>query len=272
MPTPTLLLQLNRALAEFYSPGLATETLIARTFALTSRLLDFSLNSHGVLDHATGELHANFDCELPALADAFVAFGRHMRKYAPFRFDPHLNDGKPYSARDFYGQTAFRDLDIYQEVYRPMRFTDHCFVHVPSSTGSTVFVGFMRDGRPFDADEKQLLAAIQPHLANGRELAHALTSAKDLLVTPELFGRVGFTPRQSEVLFWLTQGKDTSDIARILRLRADSVRRLLQAVYAKLGVNHRGAATVKAIALARQLLTTEPSARTGVLLHVATRT
>jgi DNA-binding CsgD family transcriptional regulator len=264
--------ELNLALVEFYAPGLATDTLIARTFALTSRLLEFSLNSHGVIDHATGVLSAHFDCELPGLAGAFEAFGRLMGKHAPFRFDPQLNDGKPYSARDFYGQAAFRDLDIYQEVYRPMRFTDHCFVHVPSSAGSTVFVGFMRDGRPFDADEKALLAAIQPHLRNGRVLAHALTAAKDLPITPEYFTRAGFTPRQSEALYLLTQGKDTSDIARILSLRADSVRRLLQGVYAKLGVNHRGAATVKAIALARRLHDAAPSAGSGVLLHVATRT
>src|ERR1700710_2013077 len=109
------------ALAEFYAPGLAADTLVERTFALTARLLPFALNSHGVIDEATGVLSAHFDCALPGLDDAFAAFGRHMGKYAPFRFDPEVNGGKPFSARDFYAETAFNDLDIYQEVYRPMR-------------------------------------------------------------------------------------------------------------------------------------------------------
>jgi hypothetical protein len=71
-----------------------------------------------------------------------------MAKHAPFRFDPSFNGGKPFSARDVYSRAAFQDLDIYQEVYRPMRLVDHCFVHVPTGRDTIVFIGFLRDGRP----------------------------------------------------------------------------------------------------------------------------
>ena len=102
-----------------------------------------------------------------------------MAKYAPFRFNPAVNTGKPFSARDFYTAPAFRDLDIYQDVYRPMRLTDHCFMHVPTAPDTIVFVGFLRDGRPFDRAEKELLELVQPHLASGRRLASAVTAAED---------------------------------------------------------------------------------------------
>lgn len=258
------------ALVDFYSPGLDAETLVERTFALTSRLLPFSLNSHGVVDEATGVLSAHFDTPLPGLDDAFGAFGRLMGKYDAFRFDPRFADGKPFSARDVYSQTAFKDLDIYQEVYRPMRFVDHCFMHVPSSAGASVFVGFLRDRRPFDDKEKAILSELQPHLANGRALAIAVSASKQLPLSPELFASAGFTTRQSEALYWLTQGRGTFDIATTLRLRPDSVRRLLQGVYEKLGVTHRAAATVRAITLARRIHEADGSAR-SVLLRVPTR-
>jgi DNA-binding CsgD family transcriptional regulator len=245
--------RLHAALADFYAPGLAAHTFVDRAFALTSQLLPSSLNSHGVIDQKTGVLTANFDCTPPGLADAFAAFGRHMAKYAPFRFDPSVNSGKPFSARDFYSRPAFHDLDIYQEVYRPMGLDDHCFLHVPTGSDSIVFVGFLRDGRPFDRGEKELLGLVQPHLSNGRKLALAMTAAEDTPLSPELFAGVGFTPRESDVLYWLTRGKLNEEIARILHLRADSVSRHLQTIYEKMGVEHRVAATIRALDLARKL-------------------
>lgn len=244
---------LHAALVDFYAPGLAADTLVDRIFALTSSLLSFSLNSHGVIDAKTGALTANFDATPPGLADAFAAFGRYMAKYTPFRFDPSANGGLPFSARDFYGKIAFEDLDIYQEVYRPMRLDDHCFVHVPSGPESVVFVGFLRDGKPFDEREKGLLRTLQPHLANGRRLALAMTAAEDTPIAPELFARAGLTPRECDVLYWLTRGKSNAEIASLLRLRGDSVSRHLHSIYDKMGVDNRVAATIRALELARRL-------------------
>jgi len=244
--------ELGAALADFYRPGLDTDTYVDRTFALTARLLRFDLNSHGTVDNRSGTLSAHFDSTPPGLADAFAAFGRHMRKYQAFRFDPATNEGRPFSARDFYSKPAFENLDIHQEVYRPMRLADHCFVHVPTDALSTVFVGFMRD-EPFDRNEKALLELLQPHLANGRAIAFAASAVRDLPIAPELFLRAGYTPRECDVLFWLTRGKSNEDMAHLIGIRADSVSRHLRAIYEKLGVEQRVAATLRALELARRL-------------------
>ncbi|OJY23026.1 MAG: hypothetical protein BGO98_46410 [Myxococcales bacterium 68-20] len=260
----------DAALADFYAPGLTANSFVDRAFSLISRLVPGALNSHGIIDAETGVLSANFDCAPPGLADAFEAFGRHMAKYAPFRFDPAVNGGKPFSARDFYSGPAFRDLDIYQEVYRPMRLVDHCFVHVPAGPGATVFVGLLRDSRPFTPMEKELLTLVQPHLAHGRRMAFAITAA-GAIVSPDLFAGAGFTPRESDVLYWLTQGKSNDEIAKILRLRADSVSRHLQNIYDKLGVEHRVAATIHALDLARKLHAEARARQGGVMLTISTR-
>ncbi|AKV00260.1 Two-component response regulator [Labilithrix luteola] len=263
--------KLNAALAEFYSPGLAADTFVDRAFALASRLVSSSLNTVGVLGRDKGALSANFDHTPPGLEDAFTAFGVHMGKYTPFRFDPTVNDGKPFSARDFFSRSAFDDLDIYQEVYRPLGLADHCFVHVPTAPDTVVFLGLLRDGRPFDRAEKELLGLIQPHLSNGRKLALAVTAAENAPLAPELFAAVGFTPRESDVLYWLTRGKSNDEIAKILRMRADSVSRHLHTIYEKMGVEHRVAATIGAVELARKLRAESLSVRGGGILLTVPR-
>lgn len=270
VPAETQLKNLCIALEDFYAPGLDMDTFVGRAFALTSCVIPCALNSHGEIDRATRVLAANFDSHPAGLEDAFAAFGRLMGKYAPFRFDPALNAGRPFSARDFYSASAFRDMDIYGEVYRPMGYVDHCFVHVPSEAEKIVFVGFLRDGRAFDQKEKELARLLQPHLANGRQLARSVTAARDVPVTPEIFAEAGFTPRESDVIYWLTQGKSNDEIAMLLHIRADSVSRHLHAICEKMGVEHRIAAACQALALARQAHARR-AMDGGVSLKVATR-
>lgn len=252
MPNGPRLREMSSALADLYAPGLAAENFVDRTFALTSRLIPLVLNSHGLLDTATGHLSAHFDHHPRGLEGAFAAFGTVMHKYAPTRFDASTNAGRPFSVRDFFSRPALRDLDLYQEVYRPMGYQDHCLMHIRTDPGSTVYVGFFRDDGVFTTREKNMLELLQPHLSNARRLAHAATAGREVPLVPEVFCRQGFTPRESDVIFWLAQGKANDEIATILRIRPDSVSRNLQAIYDKMGVYHRVAATLHALELARR--------------------
>lgn len=253
MPNSQHLRDLGAALADLYASGLEADNYVDRAFQVTSHLIPLVLNTHGVIDTSTGHLEANFDRHPPGLANAFEAFGGLMHKYAPTRFDPATNAGRPFSLRDFYSKPALHDLDIFQEVYRPMGYEDHCFVHVRTDPGTTVFVGFFRDNGMFSKAEKDMLEILQPHLSNARRLAYAATLAKDAPLSPDLYARAGFTPRESDVIHWLTQGKSNDEIATILRIRSDSVSRNLQTIYDKMGVEHRVAATLHALSLARRI-------------------
>jgi DNA-binding NarL/FixJ family response regulator len=64
---------------------------------------------------------------------------------------------------------------------------------------------------------------------------------------------LGLTPRAAEALLWLAQGKTNSDIAMILGITESTVKKHVQEIFEKLGVETRGAATVRALeALASQ--------------------
>ena len=65
--------------------------------------------------------------------------------------------------------------------------------------------------------------------------------------TAEPLAKLGLTPRAAEALLWLAQGKTNSDIATILGITESTVKKHVQEIFEKLGVETRGAATVRAL-------------------------
>ena len=245
------LVRFSRVLAELTAPGLNAANYAARAFRLLGRLVPNELSGLGTCSPADGGLTASFDQHLTGMETSFTAFGALMHRHAPFRFDPAVHGGRPYSMPDCYGRRRFHDLDIYQEVHQPMGFTDHGFVYVPSADGAVVFFGLFRAGGDFTPHEKEMLTLAQPHLANLRQLASALTAAREIPLEPGLFESLGLTPRECEVIYWLTQGKTNLEVALLLRVRADTVSSYLRAIYEKLNVENRVAATLVALERAR---------------------
>jgi DNA-binding NarL/FixJ family response regulator len=58
--------------------------------------------------------------------------------------------------------------------------------------------------------------------------------------------RFGLTPREAEVLYWLTLGKTNRDISTILGLSARTVNKHLEQVFQKMGIDNRTSAAVMA--------------------------
>lgn len=67
------------------------------------------------------------------------------------------------------------------------------------------------------------------------------------LAGPEPLQALGLTPREAEVLFWLTQGKTSPEIGVILGAALNTVKKHVQNVFQKLGVENRTAAAVRAL-------------------------
>ncbi|HEX4265398.1 MAG TPA: response regulator transcription factor [Verrucomicrobiae bacterium] len=67
--------------------------------------------------------------------------------------------------------------------------------------------------------------------------------------SPEPLLKLGLTPRATETLLWLAQGKTNADIATILGITESTVKKHVQEIFEKLGTETRGAATVRALEL-----------------------
>ncbi len=75
----------------------------------------------------------------------------------------------------------------------------------------------------------------------------------DASVIDSLGGALGLTAREAEVLYWVVQGKINRDIADIVGASPATVKKHLEHVFAKLGVETRTAAAAMAMNRIRQI-------------------
>ncbi len=99
--------------------------------------------------------------------------------------------------------------------------------------------------KPVKVDD--LLGAIRVRLARRQQaIAAAVTGARKP-AQPSDLAALGLTDRQNEVLFWLIEGKGNADIATILGMAQATVKKHLEHIFAKLGVENRTAAIMTAL-------------------------
>jgi DNA-binding CsgD family transcriptional regulator len=69
----------------------------------------------------------------------------------------------------------------------------------------------------------------------------------------EAFASLQLTPREAEVLFWISQGKSNHDIGVILGAKTATIRKHAEHIFAKLNVENRTAAAVTALETCRSV-------------------
>lgn len=94
-------------------------------------------------------------------------------------------------------------------------------------------------------DKSELLRAIRTRLARAEQLARRPVEPNFDSPAPLL--SLGLTPRVAEVLLWVAQGKTNSDIGSILGISESTVKKHLLEIFAKLSVETRSAATLRAL-------------------------
>jgi DNA-binding NarL/FixJ family response regulator len=89
-----------------------------------------------------------------------------------------------------------------------------------------------------------LLRAIESRLR--RSEVQAAYEFKPNFSSAEPLLNLGLTPRAAEALLWLAQGKSNADIASILGVTESTIKKHVQEMFSKLGVETRAAAMVRA--------------------------
>jgi DNA-binding CsgD family transcriptional regulator len=69
----------------------------------------------------------------------------------------------------------------------------------------------------------------------------------------EAFASLKLTPREAEVLFWISQGKSNHDIGVILGAKTGTICKHVEHIFGKLNVENRTAAAVVALETYRSL-------------------
>ncbi len=95
------------------------------------------------------------------------------------------------------------------------------------------------------ASVSDLLAAVAARFA--REAARPPAPFKPDFSSAAPLEALGLTPREAEVLLWVAQGKSNAEIGTILGSTENTVKKHLQNLFEKLGVDSRNAATLRAL-------------------------
>ena len=111
----------------------------------------------------------------------------------------------------------------------------------------------LRSGMNLGADDyltkpvanADLVQAIETRLRRTEQKANR--EFKPDFSSSEPLQKLGLTPRAAEALLWLAQGKTNLDIATILGITESTVKKHVQEMFEKLGVETRGAAAVRAL-------------------------
>mgnify|MGYP003674495518 CR=1 FL=1 len=223
-----------------------------RAFRFLEKLIPAEFIAFGSLDLKSQQLDIGFNESVSEFPKAMDAFGALMGKYDLFKWDPEVNKGDPFARSDFFSRRQFRQLDVYEEVYKRLGIDDHCAVYVPGTQGEVAFFGIERaKGPDYTAAERQLLGLAQGHLGNARELAKANSVLSHRGADPAPLAGQGLTNREAEVLAWIAEGKSNEEIAILLSLQLYTVKGYVKTIFKKIGAPNRLAAALWALRVSR---------------------
>ena len=186
-----------------------------------------------------------------------ACFDRHFSEHPLVRFHAYGGGQGAHRISDSVPFTRFRHTALYDEYYRRIGI-DHA-VAVPLEVDRDTLVSFVLNRRRRDFSDRDcaVLDLVRAPLGQIYRLARALERAQAALAKAPvpMFEsiddlRPGVSPlttRENEVLRWVAAGKTDRDIADLLGCSHRTVQKHLERVYAKLGVETRTAAVMRAL-------------------------
>jgi DNA-binding CsgD family transcriptional regulator len=160
-------------------------------------------------------------------------FWSEVAPYAPIHQSALRGTRGAMKISDFGSRSEVRNSRYYNLWMRPFGVAHILEVELEAPAGRTRTFHFDRHGgRDFTERDRAVLDLLQPHLSRLQDPA-----------APEL------THREREVLACVARGLTNAQVAQELWLAPSTVRKHLENVYAKLGVNTRTAAVARFLGL-----------------------
>jgi DNA-binding CsgD family transcriptional regulator len=143
------------------------------------QLIATDLTSFNEVDVASGQ---NRTLVAPAGADRFPGseevFERHVREHPYVVHVRRFEDGQAHRLSDFMGRGDFRRLAIYNEYYRRIGTEHQVAVALPFAAPWVRGIALSRASRDYSDHERDLLAALAPHMVQAYENAEILAGTR----------------------------------------------------------------------------------------------
>lgn len=186
----------------------------------------------------------NFRLAFAALPDAFSALARHSHEH-PLGMTSFKEGFEP-AARisDHLSATAFHDTGLYQEFYRKLRVEDQLVLKLSIEPGRGTGIALSRASRTFSDLHRQRLDRLAPHVVQAYRNAKRVTMLERANAAPQesvlaALEQLGVGRREAEVLLAIAGGLSNKSAATSLGISPLTVKKHLEHIYAKLGVESR---------------------------------
>ncbi|MGZ5195762.1 MAG: helix-turn-helix transcriptional regulator [Ramlibacter sp.] len=210
-----------------------------------------------VCDLATGHREV---AGLPGVrlgAQEIACFDRHFFAHPLVRYHGFDGGRHTYRISDSLSRRDFRRTAIYADYYRRVGLEYAIAMPLFTDSRTLVSVVLNRRGLDFSERDRERLELLRPHLAflyrqasaDGSISAGAFRAARLAPAQPDPMP-ASLTPRECEVMQWLSGGKTDAEIAALLSISPRTVHKHLEHIYEKLGVETRTAAVMRARSMA----------------------
>lgn len=195
-------------------------------------------------DVATQIVHVDQECVDSQITtyrgdepDPDDAFFRHYWQTECCSYPTRTGDDVTVTQRsDFYTDLEWRHSPMFIDLFSADGITHELMCCLPTQRTRTARIVFFRTGSTrFEDRDRLVLSLLRPHLAEMYGRGRSVSAP-----------RADLTPRQWELMCLVAAGHSNSEIAKQLYLTANTVRKHLENIYARLGVGTRTAAVARA--------------------------
>jgi DNA-binding CsgD family transcriptional regulator len=213
-------------------------------------LIPFELGGCHVTDRERRILSACYQPERPFVPAQHKEFHRLVQAH-PLNPLLQANPARAFILSDAISLEAFLQTELYELLYRPLHLNRELTAMLPDSSaeGGFLLISLHRWGREFSERDRALLNLLLPHVAQARRrltTAAQYSSGGLALDNEDKFcewirsaTNWRLTRRESDVLFWLSQGKTNAEIGRILGMAERTAETHALRLYPKIGVENR---------------------------------
>ncbi|HVU25246.1 MAG TPA: helix-turn-helix domain-containing protein [Opitutus sp.] len=224
-------------------------SLLSAVAAGIARLIPADHYNVHALDRSANRLAFAMLPSVPFTPGEIAYYQAHSSDHPVVAYYARTGDKHARRISDVMPTARWRACPFYRETSARLGFAFQ--MSLPIEVNATTVAGLTlnRRRRDFTRRHCALLDAFAPHfrLAWRR---HADPWKNEPLRTPparERLRQLGLTPREADVLFWMTEGKQNREIATILGRSLETVQEHVGNIVRKLGQENRHAATVFAL-------------------------
>jgi DNA-binding CsgD family transcriptional regulator len=219
----------------------------ASVVAGMQRLVVADVTVFQVFDRAGGRLVTKMAPPEPFTAAEIAYYTGHSGEFPLVAHYERTNDTHARRLSDVADLDAWTSSTYYRTCLARQALL-HCLA-LPITVDETTIaaLSFNRREPDFSLHDCALLDAFAPHFRLAWQRHEDPWGDRRQADARQRLQRLGLSPRESEVLFWMTEGKQNREIAAILGLRLGTVQDHVAAILEKLGQENRHAATVFAI-------------------------